>query len=383
GIHGGSVVSEGALSEILQDNNFLTGAYINGLRKVPLPRKRRIADGKFIQINNASENNLKDITVKIPLHMLVCITGVSGSGKSSLINEILVKKLLATLRDPRITPGKHESVIGLEHISDIRNIDQSPIGYSKRSNPATFIGIYDKIRDLYADLPKAKLNNLDKSHFSFNNKQGRCPECAGLGVIKTNFQFMADVEFTCPICHGNRYAKMVLEIMYKEKHVGQVFDMTVEEARSFFEEINLIHHKLSVMEEVGLGYLKLGQSTTTLSGGEAQRLKIARELAKIKEEKNNLYVLDEPTTGLHLEDASKLLTCLNQLIDARNTVIIIEHNLEVIKAADYIIDLGPEGGKSGGYIVALGTPEDLAQSTKSFTGQYLKEVLIKSTNEVI
>ncbi|MFX0206027.1 MAG: excinuclease ABC subunit UvrA [Candidatus Hodarchaeota archaeon] len=375
GLHGGQVYAQGRLDTILEDPNFLTGKFLKGEKRINVPKIRRRPNGHSVKIIGAQENNLKNIDIEIPLGVFMCITGVSGSGKSSLISEILYKKLYATLKDPRILPGKHKAIQGLEHIIDIRNIDQTAIGSSTRSNPATYIGVYDKIRQLFAALPEAKERGYNIGYFSFNSVDGRCYECKGEGEKKTQLQFMPDVKITCPVCKGTRYIKEVLEIKYQGKNIAEILDMSVEEALTFFKNVRLIHHKLTVMNDLGLGYLKLGQPALTLSGGEAQRIKLTKELGKLKKIQGNLYILDEPTTGLHMEDIQRLLDCLNRLVDAGNTVLVIEHNLEVIKTADYIIDLGPEGGEEGGFIVAKGTPEEICKVQKSYTGQFLKKMI--------
>ncbi|MFW9995009.1 MAG: excinuclease ABC subunit UvrA [Candidatus Odinarchaeota archaeon] len=381
GIHGGTVHAEGKLSSVISDPDFLTGKYLTGKKKINLPARRRKANGQSIKIKGARQNNLKNIDVDIPLGVFICVTGVSGSGKSSLINDILYKRIYSVLRDPRVTSGEHDDVEGVDNLSEIRNVDQSPIGRHSRSNPATYIGVYDKIRKLFADVPEARERGYTASHFSFNSTDGRCPECEGYGEKSTQLQFMPDVRILCPICKGARYSREILEIRYRGRTIADVFNLSVEEALDFFKDVRLIKHKLSVMSELGLGYLKLGQSSTTLSGGEAQRVKLAKELGKMKKTTHNLYILDEPTTGLHMEDIQKLLDCLNRLVDSGNTVLVIEHQLDVIKTADWIIDLGPEGGEDeGGHVVGTGTPEDLANVERSYTGQYLKKMLTNGGN---
>jgi len=372
GIHGGEVVAEGTLEEFKKNPKSLTGKYLAGIEKIALPEKRRKPNGHEIRIAGARENNLKNIDVRIPLGVLICVTGVSGSGKSSLIHDILYKKLYALKRDRRIIPGEHDELQGCEYISDIRNIDQSPIGRSSRSNPATYIGFYDRIQMLFAQVPEATVRGYSESDFSFNSKSGgRCVECSGEGVITTELQYMPDVESVCPVCKGARFNKEILEIKYKGKNIAEVLKMTVEEAAGFFIDNDYLKHKLKVLNELGLGYIELGQSSTTISGGEAQRLKLARELGKIKRERDNLYILDEPTTGLHLADIQKLLDILNRLVDEGNTVLVIEHNLDVIKTADYVIDLGPEGGDDGGKVVACGTPDEIVNNSDSYTARAL------------
>ena len=379
GIHGGKITFQGKVEEIKNNSKSLTGLYLTKKKQIEIPEKRREINGQYLTIYGAKENNLQNLDVKIPLGMFTCITGVSGSGKSSLISEILHKKLHYLLKDKRIIPGIHERIEGYETVKDIRNIDQSPIGRTSRSNPATFVGFYDKIRELFTEIPESKARGYELKQFSFNNNQGgRCLHCRGWGLIRTELQFMHDVVSVCPECNGARFNKETLEIQYRGKNIAEVLDMTVEEGLEFFKDNNLINHKLKTMNELGLGYLKLGQSSTTLSGGEAQRIKLSRELGKIKRLKDNLYILDEPTTGLHLDDIKKLLLCINRLVDEGNTIIVIEHNLDVIKTADYVIDLGPEGGEDGGFIVAEGTPEAVSQVAESYTGQYLKAVLNSS-----
>jgi len=378
GTHGGQVVAQGSLQEILQDRNSLTGEYLSGRRKIALPKKRRKPGGKKLVVRGARENNLKAIDVEIPLDLFVCMTGVSGSGKSTLINEILYKKLYSVFHDSRVLSGAHDSIEGIEHLRDVINIDQTPIGRTPTSNPATYIGVYDSIRQIFASAPESRRRGYTASRFSFNVKGGRCEECAGQGLMKTSLQFMANVEVICPACKGARYNEETLEVTYRGKNIAEVLDMPMEEAARFFEEVPLIAHKLGILSKLGMGYLKLGQSSTTISGGEAQRVKLAHELGKIKRGGRNLYILDEPTTGLHLADIQRLLDSLSYLVDAGNTVLVIEHHLDVIKTADWLIDLGPEGGKHGGEIVAQGTPEEIARCSQSYTGRYLCSVLRES-----
>jgi len=376
GIYGGEVVIQGTLNDLKSSSKSITGQYLSGKKTIVIPSKRRESNGHSLVIMGARENNLQNIDVKIPLGNFVCITGVSGSGKSSLIHEILYKNLYSVFRDKRIIPGECDRIEGTEHIRDIRNIDQTPIGRSARSNPATYIGFYDKIRRLFVDLEESKARGYELKHFSFNaSTGGRCPECSGWGRIITPLQYMADIESTCSVCKGARFRKEILEIKYQNKTIADILDMSVEEALWFFKDDNYLTHKLKVMQDLGLGYLKIGQSSSTISGGEAQRIKLAKELGKIKRDKDNLYILDEPTTGLHLADIQRLLDIINRLVDEGNTVIVIEHNLEVIKTADHVIDLGPEGGKMGGKIIAQGTPEEVTKIKDSYTGQYLKSHL--------
>ncbi len=376
GIHGGEIVFQGPVTTIKHSPYSLTGRYLSGSQKIEVPKVRRPYNGHNLRILGARENNLKNLDVEIPLGILVAITGVSGSGKSSLINEILYKRLYQDFRDRRIIPGAHDWIEGIEFIKDIRNIDQSPIGQSSRSNPATYVGIYDKIRRLFADLPEADARGYGYQQFSFNSRRGgRCLTCQGEGMIRTRLQYMPDVESVCPECKGARFTQETLEIRYHGKNIAEVLALTIEEGIDFFKDVRLIRHKLKTMFDLGLGYLKLGQASNTLSGGEAQRIKLATELGKLKRSQGNLYILDEPTTGLHLDDIQKLLKSLNRLVEAGNSVLVIEHHLDVIKTADYVIDLGPDGGETGGTIVARGTPEQVAQVSKSFTGQYLKGYL--------
>lgn len=375
GIHGGEIVETGNIDKIKKSINSITGRYLSGKEMITVPKQRRRYNGNKLTIIGARENNLKDIDVDIPLGVLVCVSGVSGSGKSTLVNEILYKKL-KSIADPRIIPGEHRDLEGHEHINDIINIDQTPIGKNSRSNPATYIGLFDSIRRLFTQTDEAIKNDYTTSNFSFNSKNsGRCEHCKGEGIIVTKLQFMPDVETICPICKGHRYKKEILDIKYNGKNISQVLDMSVEDAAEFFKDNKNIHHKIDIMNQLGLGYLKLGQPSTTLSGGEAQRIKLASELGKIKRGTSNLYILDEPTTGLHISDIKKLLGCLNLLVEKGHSLLVIEHNLEVLKMADHIIDLGPEGGKNGGYVVAQGTPEAITEINESVTGEFLKRVL--------
>ena len=381
GVHGGEIIAAGTPDEVMNDPNSLTGQYLSGKKYIPLPLERRKPDGRFIEIKGAVENNLKNVNVKIPLGLFIAVTGVSGSGKSSLINEILHKSLAQKLHRARTLPGKHRSINGIEHLDKVIDIDQSPIGRSPRSNPATYVGVFDDIRDVYAVTNEAKVRGYKKGRFSFNVKGGRCEACRGDGIIKIEMHFLPDVYVPCEVCHGKRYNRETLEVKYKGKSIADVLDMTVEDAVEFFENIPKIKRKLQTVFDVGLGYVKLGQPATTLSGGEAQRVKLASELHRRTNGKT-LYILDEPTTGLHADDIARLLTVLQRLVENGDTVLVIEHNLDVIKTADYIIDLGPEGGDKGGMIVASGTPEDVAAADGSYTGQYLKPMLERDRNRM-
>ena len=376
GVHGGHIVVQGDLDTILDCTESWTGLYMSGRREILLPEQRRDLNGKFLSITGAKENNLRNIDVDIPLGVFICITGASGSGKSTLVNEILYKKLYALYHDSRTLYGAHDELEGHEHISDVINIDQSPIGRSPRSNPATYIGFYDNIRKLFASTPLSAARGYTASRFSFNVKGGRCEECHGEGTITTQLHFMPDVEVVCPTCKGARYNEDTLDVTYNGRNISEILTMSIEEGVEFFADQRLIHHKLNVLNQLGMGYLQIGHPATILSGGEAQRIKLASELGKIKRGKHNLYILDEPTTGLHTADVQKLLDSLNRLVDTGHTVIVIEHHLDVIKTADYVIDLGPEGGHKGGEILAHGTPEDIAKVKASFTGQFLKEYLV-------
>ena len=375
GDHGGEVVATGTVTEILKNPASLTGQFLSRARKVPLPQKRRPPNSRYLVIRGAQENNLRDIDVAIPLGLFTCITGVSGSGKSSLVHDILYKKLYSIFYDNRVLSGKHRLIEGVELISDIIHIDQSSIGRTPRSNPATYIGFYDKIRFLFSATEAAQERGYSPSRFSFNVKEGRCDECGGEGILHSHLQGMADVETICPICKGEQYNPETLEITYQDKNIAEVLAMTIEEGMQFFAGQRAIKHKLRTLNDLGLGYLKLGHPAPKLSGGEAQRIKLAYELGKIKHGKHNLYILDEPTTGLHVADIQKLLDSLNRLVDAGHTVLVIEHNLDVIKTADWVIDLGPEGGDEGGEIVAQGTPEQIARVEKSYTGRFLANYL--------
>ena len=376
GIHGGNIITTGTCEKLIGEENSVTGAYLAGRRFITTPARRRTPSDRFITIQGARENNLKNITVDIPLGIFVCVTGVSGSGKSTLIYETMFKQLEILKKGARIVAGAHDFVLGYDEINNIINIDQSAIGRSSKSNPATYVGIYDRIRDLFAATPDAVAKGYRALDFSLTHANGtRCEHCTGDGVIVTSLQFMADVETVCPVCKGERFSQEGLEIMLNGKNIGDVLNMTVEEALAFFSDNKYLSHKLGIMNELGLGYITLGQSSTTLSGGEAQRVKLAHELAKIKRGTHNFYILDEPTTGLHLSDIEKLLLCIDRLVAGGHTVLVIEHNLDVIKSADYIIDMGPEGGRDGGYVVAEGTPEDVVKVEASYTGRYLKTAL--------
>lgn len=374
GEHGGNVVAQGTAEEIKLVENSVTGQYLSGRKFIPVPKKRRECDGRYIEIIGAKANNLKNIDVKIPLGVFTVVTGVSGSGKSTLINDILYNALAAKLHGARLRPSEHKEIRGLENIDKIINIDQSPIGRTPRSNPATYTGVFDFIRELFSQTNEAKMRGYKPGRFSFNVKGGRCEACRGDGMNKIEMNFLPDVYVPCEVCHGARYNRDTLEVHYKGKSIAEVLDMTVTEACEFFKNLPRIARKLQVLEDVGLGYIHLGQAATTLSGGEAQRVKLATELSRRSTGKT-LYILDEPTTGLHIADVHKLLDVLQRLVEAGDSVVVIEHNLDVIKTADYLIDLGPEGGDKGGTLVACGTPEELAKVKKSYTGQYVKQVL--------
>ncbi|MCL2574874.1 MAG: excinuclease ABC subunit UvrA [Defluviitaleaceae bacterium] len=376
GVNGGEIVYNGDIAGILKDEDSITGAYMSGRMAIPLPKNRRQMCDKRLVVKGAAENNLKNLDVEIPLGLFIAITGVSGSGKSSLINEILYKRLARDLNRSKVKPGKHEDITGQEHLDKIINIDQSPIGRTPRSNPATYTGLFDLVRDLFAATPEAKVRGYQKGRFSFNVKGGRCEACSGDGIIKIEMHFLPDIFVPCEVCGGKRYNRETLEVKYKGATIADVLNMTVEEALAFFENLPRLRDKVQTLYDVGLSYVKLGQSSTTLSGGEAQRVKLATELSK-RSTGRTIYVLDEPTTGLHMADVHKLVDILQKLTDGGNSVVVIEHNLDVIKTADYIIDLGPEGGHGGGTIVVQGTPEEVAKCKKSYTGQYLKKVLKK------
>ena len=376
GVHGGNVMAQGTAEEIAKVPDSITGQYLSGRKQIPVPKKRRKSNGKSIEVVGAKEHNLKNISVKFPLGEFICVTGVSGSGKSTLINEVLYKNINRALNKSNEKVGSCKEVKGLHNIDKIINIDQSPIGRTPRSNPATYTGVFDFIREIFATTNEAKMRGYDKGRFSFNVPGGRCEACSGDGIIKIEMNFLSDVYVPCEVCKGKRYNKETLEVKYKGKNISDVLDMTVEEALQFFENIPRIKQKIQTLYDVGLGYIKLGQPSTTLSGGEAQRIKLATELSKRATGKT-LYILDEPTTGLHIDDVHRLVDILQRLVDTGNTVTVIEHNLDLIKTADYIIDLGPEGGDKGGEIIAVGTPEKICQNERSFTGQFLKPYLVE------
>ncbi len=374
GVHGGEIVAAGSLEDIIAEPRSITGQYLSGYKKIPLPGSRRAGNGKTLKICGAQENNLQNVDVEIPLGTLTCVTGVSGSGKSSLVNEILYKTLAGKLNRARVRPGKYDHMEGLEHLDKVVGIDQSPIGRTPRSNPATYTGLFNDIRDLYASTAEAKARGYGPGRFSFNVKGGRCEACSGDGLVKIEMHFLPDVYVPCDVCHGKRYNRETLEVTYKGKSIADVLEMTADEALGFFENLPRLRNKVQTLVDVGLGYVKLGQSSTTLSGGEAQRVKLATELSR-RATGRTFYILDEPTTGLHMADVHKLIEVLQALVDAGNSILVIEHNLDVIKVADHIIDLGPEGGSGGGTIVATGTPEEVAANPASYTGQYLKRML--------
>ena len=374
GEHGGEIVAAGSLEEIKDCERSLTGQYLIGKKEIKAPEERRKGNGNLIKVIGAKENNLKNINISIPLGTLSIVTGVSGSGKSTLVNEILYKGLNKIINKSKNPVGKHKEIQGYENIDKIIDINQSPIGRTPRSNPATYTGTFDIIRELFSQTNEAKMRGYKPGRFSFNVKGGRCEACSGDGIIKIEMQFLSDVYVPCEVCKGKRYNRETLEVKYKGKSISEVLDMTVEEALKFFENIPRIENKLKTLNDVGLGYIRLGQPSTQLSGGEAQRIKLASELSKRSTGKT-LYILDEPTTGLHIDDVNRLVEILQRLVDAGNTVVVIEHNLDMIKCADYLIDLGPEGGDKGGTIIKCGTPEEICKEEKSYTGKYLKNIL--------
>jgi excinuclease ABC subunit A len=374
GIHGGEIVCAGTIDDIKACEHSITGQYLSGRKKIEIPKIRRKGNGKSLKIIGAAENNLKDVDAEFPLGVFTVVTGVSGSGKSSLINEVLFKRLTKELTNPRVKPGKHAELQGIEYIDKVIDIDQSPIGRTPRSNPATYTGVFTDIREIFAQTNDAKMRGYKSGRFSFNVKGGRCEACEGDGIVRIEMHFLPDIYVPCEVCKGKRYNRETLEVKYKGKSIYDVLEMTVEEALDFFQNVPKIARKLQTLMDVGLGYVKVGQPATTLSGGEAQRVKLATELSRRPTGKT-VYILDEPTTGLHTADVHKLIEVLQTIVDSGNTVITIEHNLEVIKTADYIIDLGPEGGDRGGTIVATGTPEEICKVERSYTGQYLKKIL--------
>ena len=373
GEHGGKLVEIGTAETLMKNPESVTGAYLSGRIRIPVPTERKQPTG-WLRVRGAAENNLKQVNVDVPLGIMTCVTGVSGSGKSSLINEVLYKTLARDLNRARIIPGKHKEIQGLDQLDKVINIDQSPIGRTPRSNPATYTGVFDQIRDLFAATADAKTRGYKKGRFSFNVKGGRCEACSGDGIIKIEMHFLADVYVPCEVCRGKRYNRETLEVKYKDKNIYDVLNMTVEEALGFFENVPSIRRKIQTLYDVGLSYIRLGQPSTELSGGEAQRIKLAAELSK-RSTGRTIYILDEPTTGLHFADVHKLVEILKRLTDGGNTVVVIEHNLDVIKTADYIIDMGPEGGDRGGTVIATGTPEEIASCQESYTGQYVKKYL--------
>jgi len=374
GVHGGEVVAAGTPEEVMANEQSLTGQYLSGKKKIEVPKTRRRGNGEMLTVRGACENNLKNVDVAVPLGTFTCVTGVSGSGKSSLVNEIIYKKLGADLNRMKIHAGRHRCIEGEEYLDKVICIDQTPIGRTPRSNPATYTILFNDIRDLFASTPDAKARGYSAGRFSFNVRGGRCEACSGDGQLKIEMHFLPDIYVPCEVCKGKRYNRETLEVRYKSKNIADVLEMTVEEALEFFRDLPKLSGKLQTLVDVGLGYIRLGQSSTTLSGGEAQRVKLATELSK-RATGRTIYILDEPTTGLHSDDVKKLLGVLQRLVDVGNTVLVIEHNLDVIKSADYLIDLGPEGGSGGGEIVATGTPEEVAANEKSYTGQYLKKIL--------
>ena len=377
GVHGGEIIAEGTVEDIKKVPESITGQYLSGKKQIEVPKERRDGKGTAITIKGASQNNLKNIDVSFPLGKFICVTGVSGSGKSTLVNEILYKGASQKLYRSFKKPGKYKSIEGLDEIDKVIAIDQSPIGRTPRSNPATYTGVFDMIRDLFAKTPEAKARGYKKGRFSFNVKGGRCEKCSGDGILKIEMHFLPDVYVPCEVCHGQRYNRETLEVKYKGKNIADVLDMTVEESLKFFEHLPNIRNKMQTLYDVGLGYVKLGQPSTQLSGGEAQRIKLATELSK-RNTGRTLYILDEPTTGLHMADVARLIDVLQRLADTGSTVVVIEHQLDMIKVADHIIDLGPEGGDGGGTIVCTGTPEKVAKVKESYTGQYLAKILNKT-----
>ena len=382
GEHGGHVVAKGTLKDIMQTPESITGQFLTGVQRIEVPQTRRDCGGKYLRVRGARANNLKNIDVDIPLGIFTCVTGVSGSGKSSLVNEIVKKTLLRELNGARTRSLDYDEILGIEHLDKIIDIDQSPIGRTPRSNPATYTGLFDLIREVYAQTPDARMRGYNNGRFSFNVKGGRCEACRGDGIIKIEMHFLPDIYVPCEVCRGKRYNRETLEVRYKGKSIADVLDMTVEEALEFFAPLPRLAKKLQTLYDVGLGYVRLGQPSTTLSGGEAQRVKLATELSR-KDTGRTLYVLDEPTTGLHVADVKRLLEILQRLCEGGSSVLVIEHNLDVIKTADYIIDLGPEGGNRGGTVVATGTPEEVAAVAGSYTGQYLKPILERAGEERI
>jgi excinuclease ABC subunit A len=374
GVHGGRIVAAGTPDDVMGSTSSLTGAYLSGRRKIDVPRNRRQSGNKFITMKGAQAHNLRNLNVRFPIGVLTCVTGVSGSGKSSLVIDTLLPALKQRLHHAKVQPGEHDAIEGLHHVDKVVDIDQSPIGRTPRSNPATYTGVFTHIRDLFAGLPESKARGYKAGRYSFNVKGGRCEACQGDGILRIEMHFLPDIYVECEACHGRRYNRETLEVKYKGSSIADVLDMTVTQAAEFLQHVPKIRQKLETLRDVGLGYIGLGQSATTLSGGEAQRIKLSKELAK-KGTGRTVYILDEPTTGLHFDDIKQLLTVLNELVEQGNTVIVIEHNLDVIKTADYVIDLGPEGGDGGGSVVASGTPEDVSRQAASHTGTYLKKVL--------